>query len=43
MAYTGAVFAMLPLNLLFFATIPFGVWAIQALNDPDLAEGFKRR
>ena len=43
MAYMGAVFALLPLNLLFFLTIPFGVWAIMILNDPVLAEGFKRR
>lgn len=43
MAYTGAVFALLPLNLLFFVTIPFGAWAISTLSDPKLAEGFKRR
>lgn len=42
MAYTGAIFAMLPLNLLFFLTIPIGVWALTTLNDPELAEGFKR-
>ena len=42
MAYTGAVFALLPLNLLFFVSMPFGLWAILTLKDPDLAEGFKR-
>ena len=43
MAYTGTIFALLPLNLLFFLTIPFGIWALSTLNNPDVAEGFKRR
>ncbi|MEC9093590.1 MAG: hypothetical protein VX438_12835 [Planctomycetota bacterium] len=42
-AYMGAVIALLPLNLLFFLSIPFGVWAILILNDTAIAEGFKRR
>lgn len=43
MAYTGVVFAILPLNPLFFLTIPFGISALITLNDQRLAEGFKRR
>lgn len=43
MAYTGAVFALLPLNFLFLVTIPFGIWAIVTLNLPSVGEGFKRR
>ena len=42
MAYTGAIFAVLPLNLLFPVTIPFGIWAIVTLNQPAVGEGFKR-
>lgn len=43
MAYTGAVFALLPLNFLFLVTIPFGIWAIVTLNLASVGEGFKRR
>lgn len=42
MAYTGAIFAVLPLNLLFPVTIPFGIWAILTLNQPAVGDGFKR-
>ncbi|MDG2467812.1 MAG: hypothetical protein P8M80_00905 [Pirellulaceae bacterium] len=42
MAYTGVVFSLLPLNPLFFLTIPFGVWALRVLNDIDIGSGFKR-
>lgn len=43
MAYTGAIFAVLPLNFLFLVTIPFGIWAIVTLNQPTVGEGFKRQ
>lgn len=42
LAITGLVFGFIPCHPGWIITLPFGIWALVVLNDPDVQRAFRR-
>jgi hypothetical protein len=41
LAMTGSIVALLPCNVCCLLGLPFGIWALIVLNDPDVRNAFR--